>query len=188
MKKNHLNLQKWGRKMKFVLQLCIVILFLPIPGHGAVNPVTQQKLINLSMKDVTLKEVMWEIEKQTDFVFAYNATDLEKVGKISIDVENKTVEDALKICLKNTKLTYVLQQNIIVIKQEGQQSTLEIKKITVKGKVMDRDSVPLPGVTILVKGTNVGVISDANGNYLITIPNVTNPVLVFSFIGKRKKK
>ncbi len=188
MKKNHLNLQKWGRKMKFVLQLCIVILFLPIPGHGAVNPVTQQKLINLSMKDVTLKEVMWEIEKQTDFVFAYNATDLEKVGKISIDVENKTVEDALKICLKNTKLTYVLQQNIIVIKQEGQQSTLEIKKITVKGKVMDRDSVPLPGVTILVKGTNVGVISDANGNYLITIPNVTNPVLVFSFIGMRKKE
>ena len=58
--------------MKFVLQLCVVTLFLPLSGHGTVSTVLQQKLINLSMKDVTLKEVIWEIEKQTDFVFAYN--------------------------------------------------------------------------------------------------------------------
>lgn len=130
--------------MKFVLQFCVVALFLPLFGHGAVDAASQQKLINLSMKDVTLKEVIWEIEKQTNFVFAYNANDLANVGKISINVKDKTVEDALKICLKGTKLTYVFEQNIIVIKQKGEQSVPEVKKITVKGKVVDSDSVPLP--------------------------------------------
>ena len=58
----------------------------------------------------------------------------------------------------------------------------------VRGTVQDKDNEPLPGVTILLKGTNSGVVTDMNGKYTITIPATGNPVLVFTFIGMKKEE
>ena len=65
---------------------------------------------------------------------------------------------------------------------------MELNKITVKGKVVDKNEVGLPGVTILLKGTSVGIVTDVNGHYSITIPLTGSPVLVFTFIGMKKQE
>lgn len=72
--------------------------------------------------------------------------------------------------------------------QTGRSKTPEISKITIKGKVTDKDDVPLPGVTILLKGTTLGITTDMNGEYSLTIPETETPVLIFSFIGMKKEE
>ena len=187
MKKNHWFPHKRGIKMKYLLLVCQVAVFLFFSGKGMASAQSQKGMVSVSMKEATLKEVVWEIEKQSDFVFAYNANDLIKAGKVSVDFKNKTVQEALNICLKGTGLTFVMQQSIIVIKQ-AKETAPEVKRLTIRGKVFDKDSVPLPGVTILLKGTNLGVITDVNGNYSITIPEMEAPVLIFTFVGMKAQE
>ena len=61
-----------------------------------------EPLLNLSLKNVAIKDALWEIEKQSKMVFVYNADDLGKAGKISVEIKGKTVREALDICLKNS--------------------------------------------------------------------------------------
>ena len=187
MKKNHWFPYPWGIKMKYVLLFCRVTLFLCLFCPGLIMAQEQKSVINLSMKDATLKEVIWNIEKQSGFVFAYNANDLAKVGKVSVDIKEKTVPEALDICLKGTGLSYVVQENIIVIKQKETKDA-KIEKVTVRGKVVDKDGAPLPGVTILIKGTTVGVSTNGDGQYAISVAKQDSLVFVFSFIGLKTKE
>ena len=80
---------------------------------------------------------------------------------MSVEVKDKDVYEALDICLKGTGLTYVVQQDVIVIKR-ADAPVQEVKKVTITGRVVDKDSLPLPGVTILLKHTTMGVVTDQN--------------------------
>ena len=86
--------------MKNLFFLCQVTLFLLFSGNIMASTGEDEPLINLSMKDVSVKDVIWAIEKQSKLVFVYNATDLDKAGKINIEIKKKTVREALDICLK----------------------------------------------------------------------------------------
>ncbi len=165
-------------------QVAIVLVL----SGGHVYGMADEPLINLSLKNVAVKDALWEIEKQSKMVFVYNADDLSKAGKISVEIKGKTVREALDICLKDSGFEYTIEQNTVVIKRKVAAKTANIQKITVKGKVVDKSETGLPGVTIVLKGTSVGVVTDMNGHYSITIPLVGNPVLVFSFIGMKKQE
>ena len=165
-------------------QVAIVLVL----SGGHVYGMADEPLINLSLKNVAVKDALWEIEKQSKMVFVYNADDLSKAGKISVEIKGKTVREALDICLKDSGFEYTIEQNTVVIKRKVAAKTANIQKITVKGKVVDKSETGLPGVTIVLKGTSVGVVTDMNGHYSITIPVVGNPVLVFSFIGMKKQE
>ena len=149
MKKNHGFPYKWGIKMRYVLLVIQVALFLPQWGHASNNVLLPGPKISFSMKDALMKDVIWELEKRSGFVFAYNANDLLKAGKVSVEVKDKDVYEALDICLNGTGLTYVVQQDVIVIKR-ADAPVQEVKKVTITGRVVDKDSLPLPGVTILL--------------------------------------
>ena len=173
--------------MKKLFFLCQVTLFLLLSGNILADTGEKEPLINLSMKDVPVKDVIWAIEKQSKLVFVYNTADLDKVGKISVEIKNKTVREALDICLKDTGFEYIIQQNTVVIKRKGV-TTREIQKVTVRGKVVDKDGAPLPGVTILIKGTTVGVSTNGDGQYAISVAKQDSLVFVFSFIGLKTKE
>ena len=112
MKKNHGFPYKWGIKMRYVLLVIQVALFLPQWGHASNNVLLPGPKISFSMKDALMKDVIWELEKRSGFVFAYNANDLLKAGKVNVEVKDKDVYEALDICLKGTGLTYVVQHDI----------------------------------------------------------------------------
>lgn len=172
------------KNLFLAFQITIVLML----SGGHVYGMMEEPLINLSLKNVAIKDALWELEKQSKMVFVYNADDLGKAGKISVEIKNKTVREALDICLKNSGFEYTIEQNTVVIKRKVTGQIANVQKITVKGKVVDKSDVGLPGVTILLKGTSLGIVTDMNGNYSITIPLTGNPVLVFTFIGMKRQE
>ena len=177
----------WVTKVKNLLLGVQVAVCLFLSGGRVAQAMTDEPLINLSMKDVSVKDVIWAIEKQSKLVFVYNTRDLDQAGKIDVEIKDKTVREALDICLKGTGLEYEIQQNTVIVKRK-QEKAPEIEKLVVKGKVVDRDSVPLPGVTIVLKGTALGVVSDKDGKFNFEIPKMEHPVLVFSFVGMQTQE
>ena len=142
--------------------------------------------ISLSLKNATLREVIWAIENQTRFVFMYSKDDLDRAEKIDISLRNESVEETLKKCLKGSGLTYVIQDEVIVLRPRAAEA--ESEKMKIVGKVNDRSGNSLPGVTVLLKGITLGVVTDADGKFQIDIPETEPVVLVFSFVGMKKQE
>jgi len=144
---------------------------------------------SLNMTNVPIVEVFEQIEAQSEFRFFYDNSQVELNQKVSVEVTDRRIEDVLDNIFKNTSFTYeVLDRHILVkTKIENNGTSVPAKGLqdnnSVRGTVVNaKDKEPMPGVTVLLKGTNNGTITDANGNF--SISNIGNgQVLVFSFIG-----
>ena len=169
------------KKMWLMLRLTLICLLL-----GVFQLHARSQVVSLNLKNVTLQQVIWAIENQTNFIFMYSKDDLDKSGKISVNLSNESVEKILEKCLQGTGLTYVIQDEVIVLRP---QTVMNLPgKLTLTGLVVDRQGNPLPGVTILLKGTSMGSVTDAQGNFKFEIPEMKEMVLVFSFVGMKKKE
>ncbi len=147
----------------------------------------EKQHFTLSMKNVNLETVMEHIKTHSEYYFLYKNSDIASVQNLTIKVSNVSVEEVLKICLQGTDLTFSVDENIILIKKSGATDKLAmIEKIEVKGKVTDKDGNPLPGATVLIKGTTKGTTTNVNGNYTLKVPKGT--ILVFSFVGFEKQE
>lgn len=122
----------------------------------------------------------------TSFVFMYNEEDLDKIGKVDVDVQGDDIRTILNVCLRNTNLTYVLQDEVIVIKPEVQSQ--KVKEVRIKGTVKDEKGHLLPGVTVFIKGLQIGTVTDGDGRFTIAIPDMESIVLQFSFVGMLSKE
>lgn len=147
--------------------------------------------ISLSVSNKTIKEVFSQIEKKTDFIFIYNDKVINAQKRISIDVKNATLEDALQKILSGTGATYKVSDRQILIvapKQESRQMSMAgDHEAVVKGVVLDDNNQPLVGVTVFNKGTSTGTVTDVNGEFSIKVAQKTNP-LVFSYIGYKTQE
>lgn len=94
-----------------------------------------EQQVTISMKNAYLKDILWAIQRQTTFVFMYHEEDLDKVGKVNVEVKASTVEKILSDCLKGTGLTYVFQNEVIVLKPLNDEKKKEIRIV---GKVTDK--------------------------------------------------
>ncbi|MDR1557268.1 MAG: SusC/RagA family TonB-linked outer membrane protein [Tannerellaceae bacterium] len=144
---------------------------------------------DLNLKNTTLEIVFDEIKRNSEFSIIFKSKDVNLKDLVSVEVQQKTVDEVLNQVLKNQHLSYeIKEKHIIIYKKNAPYSKKELINLvaqqsgkTVRGKVVDATGVPLPGVNIRVKGTTTGVITDTDGNYSITAPD--NAVLSFSFIG-----
>lgn len=146
-----------------------------------------QETITLKMKDVTFAEVVKEIERQSQVSFLYNHDYVRDLARLNLDYTNLGLPEVLDRLLKGTGLNYKLIDNTVVITAQGQQSQTEEARI-VKGKVVDASGNILPGVTVIIKGTTLGVATDMDGKFSIKIPGDKPVVLECSFVGMRKKE
>ena len=147
---------------------------------------SQTAKFDLKMKNATLKSVLNEIEEKTEFYFFYNNDEIENYEDISVEATQASIEDVLKEVLKNKGFKYEVHDRYILLKKNSKVQNLKSnnQQSPVSGRVVDRNGEVLPGVTVLVKGTTQGTITDFEGNF--TIPGISSgDVLVFSFIGMR---
>lgn len=171
------------KKILWVMKLKIfLILFSCLQLHAAVHSQNAVK-ISLDLENVSLEEVIWAIEKQTNFVFMYGTNDVEQIKPLTINEKDKEIGEILNICLQNTGLCYEISGNAVIIKKGMPQ--VEGRKIT--GKVTDEKGNTLPGVTVLIKGTSIGVSTDAEGKYTLSLP-AGKHVLLFSMVGMQTKE
>ncbi len=191
MKKKHFSLipvlyrsreSKIGLKMRATL----IVLLICIGQTFAVDLYSQNKRLSLKMSNVPIKSVLEAIEDHSDFFFMYEAHSVNVEKKVTVSADNKSVPEILNDIFANTNITYKINNRQIALTAESQ-SLVGQQFLKVTGKVTDNTGGSLPGVSVVVKGTTQGTITDANGNYsLSNIP--ANASLQFSFIGMKSQE
>lgn len=196
MKKKHLirdSLSGYLRRVLFIMKLTILIFFCGlISVHASVY--SQATKLSLELEEVSIVDVIREIESKSEFVFIYKNNVIDPDKRVDVKVEGSTVEEILDKVLSDTGITYeILNKQIIltpekvIIKKEilplpEKQIQPKSPQKKVSGTVTDEAGLPLPGVTILVKGTTSGTVTDMDGEFVLEVP-ITSGVLQFSFIG-----
>ena len=126
----------------------------------------QAQTFTLKVENLALKDVFKKIETESEYRFLFKSEDVARVTGITFSVANAGIDEILALCLKNTRLIYEKDGSLIVIKQ-GKDDTKEKKqeKRVIQGKVLDEKSETLPGATVLLRGTTLGVVTDADGKF-----------------------
>ncbi|NEW83908.1 MAG: TonB-dependent receptor [Mariniphaga sp.] len=171
------------------MKLCTLILFVSLATASAKTSYSQNAKFTLNLENVSVKELFNKIESNSEFIFVYydNIIDLNK--KVSVNAENKTVEEILEEVFKSSDNTFkVFDRQIVIAQKESSATDLEAlatqqpQKKELKGKVTDEKGSPLPGVSVVVKGTTTGITTDIDGNFRLSVPT-DSKTLVFSFVG-----
>lgn len=163
-------------------RLRVFILFVSIFVCN-IEVISQTKKVNINVRDASLAEVL-EVIQSNGYQTFFNARNVSLVKGINLHLKEATIPQILDAALKGTNLTYEVSENTVIIRQKTETS----KGYKVTGVVEDEKGNKLPGVTIQVKGTTMGVATDATGNFKLLIPQQDSIVLVFSFIGYQKKE
>ncbi|NLN49545.1 MAG: TonB-dependent receptor plug domain-containing protein, partial [Clostridiales bacterium] len=180
------------RKKLIIMRNTLLIVLISSLQVFAVDSYAQTKKINLDLKDATIKEVLYAIEKQSEFYFLFNSELIDVSKKVDITVQEEKVADILIRLFKNSDIDFLVKDRYIVLtpgdKSSGDTFNLLVQQQgTVSGRVTDKNDQPLPGVTVVVKGTTQGTITDTNGEYTLTnLPS--GATLVFSFVGMRTQE
>jgi TonB-linked SusC/RagA family outer membrane protein len=190
----HLNFQFKGRRMfrsipaKALIIMKLTMFIITISCMQLSAEVYSQK-INISEKNSSLEKVISEIEQQSGYFFLYKYHDLQKAQPVSVNIKNRSITEALNECLKNQPFTYSIEAKTIIITANNNLPKQDLRPPVknINGKIVDEKGDPLPGCSIIIKGTQTGVVSNTNGEF--EIPNVPDDaVLVISFIGYKSKE
>ncbi|HAH73219.1 MAG TPA: SusC/RagA family TonB-linked outer membrane protein [Butyricimonas virosa] len=175
---------KFWKVMRLQLLMILVTLF----QLHAENSYTQQK-VSILFKDAAIEEVIKAVEAQSGYVVVYNNTLLKTVKRVTVTLRNVNAVEALNEALKGSGLHCKLVEDFLVIAKDNVKAAPEDDKgRKIEGKVTDKDKMPLPGVTVLVKGTTGGVVTDTDGKFQLTLPGNKEITLQFSFVGMKTKE
>ncbi len=186
-----LYLQSWLVRYLRIPNKFVLLFFLCL-GLAFAGYAQEKTKFKLKMKNASVHEVIQAISEQSNFEFVYNNDDLQKLPKVDIDVTDAPIKQVLDICFKSTNMEYKIVNKVIIISPKQTNERVNKKNpsknfaISISGKVADEEGLPLPGSTVLIKGTTKGTTTDVNGNYAIKVPK--GSFLVFSFVGFHKQE
>lgn len=165
-------------KLLLTMKLTLILIFLGVFQLSA-TLYSQNGLFTIKMENAPMREVLKEIEKQSELRFFYNdlLTNVDK--NVTLVADNLKIRELLNRLFEGSEITYkIMENNLVLISPKAL-----LQQTTVTGNVKSVSSgESLPGVNVIIKGTSVGVVTDINGRYEIAIPS-PDVVLVFSFIG-----
>jgi hypothetical protein len=176
-----LSLFSGKKTLTKLLMIMRLTLFLMVFGVFQLQATlfSQDGLFTLNMENTSMRSIFKEIEKQSEIRFFYNdlLTNVDK--NITVNAENLKIDQLLNRLLEGSDLTYkIMENNLVLISPKAL-----LQQKMVKGRVTASSSgEPLPGVNVIIKGSNVGTVTDIEGNYSIVITS-DDAVLAFSFIG-----
>ena len=166
----------------YVMLLSIIMIMVPsltafASGEAAVR-VEQNGNISLNVNKVPLKKVLSMIEKQSNYVFGYNSNTPNMNAPVTASLNNASISKVMNTVLSDTDLGYDISGRQVLIFKNNRNN----KSIPIRGKVTDKNNEPLIGVTVMLKGSSTGAITDADGNFNINVPDEQS-VLRVSFLG-----
>jgi TonB-linked SusC/RagA family outer membrane protein len=166
-------------KTLLVLILCFVM-------QISTTSFSQTTALSLELKDVTIEQVLNQIESNSTYRFLYNKQLVNVNSKVSISSKNQPIAKVLEQIFKGTEIAYTINGKQIVL-SKAEKSQVKPGSKGISGIVTDLNGDPIIGASVLVKGTTNGTITNANGSYsLFNMPE--NAILQFSYIGMRKKE
>ncbi len=177
------------QKLLKVMKITIFLFLISVVSVFAGKTYSQTKLLNLDEKSSTVKEVLRNIEEQSEFYFMYSEKLVDVNRQVSINIENQKINEVLDKVFAGTNVIYTVKDRFILLTSPevlGDVNTFQQQE-TVSGTVSDNMGQSLPGVTVVVKGTTQGTVTNADGEYLLS--NITeNTTLQFSFVGMRTQE
>lgn len=161
--------------------------FLLLAGCLHLSAASFSQQVTLTAKRSPLAEVLAAVQQQTSMRVIYNDDYIVRAQPVTIAAKDMPLERFLEQVLAKQSLTFALRENTIIIGKEKNPPTTNraepaLQEIIISGKVTDESGSPLQGITVSVKGTTIGIITDEQGNYQITVPPGTKS-LSFSGIG-----
>lgn len=165
-----------------IMKIFLLVMVLSIGQLLAVESYSQETKLTLDFNESKLLQVLDEIENQSTYYFLFNEKLIDVDRKVNIRVKDQSIQDILKNLFASTNVDYKVVDRTIIL---SPRNLVELQNnLNVKGSVTDMNRQPLPGVTVVVKGTTIGTITDADGNY--SLNNVPpNATLMFSFVGMK---
>lgn len=161
------------------LQVFLLQIFLLVPwGVMALD----QK-VTIHLEQVKVQEIFKEINKQTGLNFVYSAMQLNEIGMVSLNVKDVTVDFALKKLFEGKPFTYKFEMQSIIIRKIEVMPKGKTSR-TIRGVITDKAREPLPGVTVLLKGTSVGTASNMEGEFALEVMKDVDS-LVVTFVGMK---
>jgi len=172
-----------GSKLFRVMKTTLFLVLVTISQVFATGTYSQNSRINLDLRNTTIKNVLANIESESEFLFMYDATKINVAQKVNILANNKLITEVLDELFLSKGISYSINNRIIALKAS---SSMSKQQKMISGKVTDDTGEPLPGVAIVIKGTNKGTVTDVDGNYSINVNR--GEVLTFSFIGMKSQE
>ena len=174
-------------KVKRNLLLCswlsFFLLISVLPGNASVF--AQQEKLALSSTQLTIREIFDAISSQLRYDVFYNGEQLDLNRKVKFAQQVLNLEQVLD-AVANNRFKYTLEDRTIILTPLTTPQT--VNSVTLTGQVTDQSNTPLPGVTVLVKGTKLGTSTDPEGNFKLSLPQQENTILIFSFIGMESQE
>lgn len=174
-------------KMKFTICLLFNMLF-----QMQASNISENKNISLILQNVTVEKVLKEIEKKSEYKFLYNNREVNYQRTVSVNYTDESIPNILTKIFQGTPIAYEIFDKQIILKPDPSKSLDSVPQLklgssptlqlSVTGIITDNAGTPIPGVSVMVKGTSTGVAADFDGNYSIKVPDPES-VLVFSSIG-----
>ncbi|WP_373523017.1 TonB-dependent receptor [Aquiflexum sp.] len=172
----------------FFLQLLCINLLLASNGNAQNRFDLKEVNFNLEFQNKSLGEVFEVLSKNSEFYFIYDRENISKTKSVNLQIKNESLESILYSLAASHNLSFRQVNERISVKQNKSKPKQEeaiIQLINISGRVIDESGNPLPGATILVKGSISGVVTDIDGRFAVDAPE--GAVLQISFIGFETK-
>lgn len=163
-----------------VMRLCLLFIALSLTQVFASISYSQSVSVSLQMKNVSIEEVLNQIEEETEFRFLYNKKMVNVEREVNVSANNKNIVEILDNLFKNAGISYSISgRQIVLNKREATEVILQTRKVT--GVVFDSHGEPVIGANVVEKGTTNGTITDVDGVFALNVS--VNAVLKISYIG-----
>jgi TonB-dependent starch-binding outer membrane protein SusC len=171
-------------KILLRMKLTSLLLLLGIIQVFATNSYSQSTKLTMDMRNASVVDVLRAIEDQSEFYFVYDKDAINLDRKVNVEAKNATINEILSNIFRNTDVNFkVINRHIILSTLQSTQSPVS----KVSGKVTDSSGSPIPGVSVSIKGTTLGTITNGEGIY--SLSNIQpNTILVFSFVGMKSQE
>ncbi len=184
MEKSNILPPRKRKKADGMKRFCLLVTFVLMASLQAVC--AQNVRVTLHLQDADFEEFITRIKQQTRYTFFYNDQVAKAVEPITVNRENALLEEVLRESLSPKGFDFSIEDRTVIIRNTQTPQAPETKEI--KGRVSDSQGSPLPGVTVMLKGTGLGVVTDAEGNYLLRLPEAEDIRLLFSFVGMKTQE
>lgn len=174
----------WRSKLLKTMRITIALCLFVVSQAWAVTSYSQNMRLSVNHSNTTIRKVLQEIEDKSEFYFMYNAQFVNVDRPVNINVDNSTITAILNKLFEDTGISYKIDNRQIALTEANPAPMRQEQKSKVSGKVSGADGEPIPGASVVLKGTTVGTITDMDGNF--TLPDVpANGTLMISFVGMK---
>jgi len=184
------------QKIMLIMRLTIV-LTLVLTLTVSAGTYSQNTKLDLSLENATIEQVLQEIENSSKFIFIYESGTIDKSLKRTISLKRQTIDVILSELFEGTDVNYSIDdRQVLLYKKDSPLSTINQLRVpsvqaqqpkSISGKVTDASGATLPGVTVVIKGTTIGTVTNSEGEFTVLAPSDAK-ILVFSFVGMKSQE